>query len=76
MGFLVSSESVPSPEQMKFCRNFLIEWNFLGILFGRFLARIAEYLLNGSPKEVKFHSGNIPYRPGFKNHLMCTDVTV
>jgi hypothetical protein len=28
---------------------------FAVILFGRLLPRIAEYLLNGSPREVKFH---------------------
>jgi hypothetical protein len=54
-GFLASSESSPSPEQMEFCRIFLSKWNFLGIRFGGLLARIAEYLLNGSPREVKFH---------------------
>jgi hypothetical protein len=55
MGFLASMESSQSPEQMEFCGNFLSKWNFLGISFGRLLARIAEYLLNGSPKEVKLH---------------------
>jgi hypothetical protein len=34
------------PEQMKI---------FSEILFGGLLARIAEYSLNGSPREVKFH---------------------
>jgi hypothetical protein len=43
-------------EQMEFCRNFLSKWNFAGILFGGLLARIAEYLLNGRPREVKFHT--------------------
>jgi hypothetical protein len=38
---------------MEFCGNFLSKWNFSGILFGGLLARIAEYLLNGSPREVK-----------------------
>jgi hypothetical protein len=55
-GFLVSSESSPSPKQMEFCRNFLSKWNFLGISFGGLVARIAEYLLNGSPREVKFYT--------------------
>ncbi len=55
-GFLESSELSPSPEQMEFHGNFLSEWNFLGILFGRLLARIAEYSLNGSLREVKFHT--------------------
>jgi hypothetical protein len=55
-GFLASSESSPSPEQTEFHRNFLSKWNFLGILFGGLLARIAEYLLNGSLREVKFHT--------------------
>jgi hypothetical protein len=42
------------------------EWNFAGIsrangisrgiLFGGLLARIAEYLLNGSPRQVKLHT--------------------
>jgi hypothetical protein len=54
-GFLASSESSPSLEQMEFCGNFLSEWNFSGILFGGLFARIAEYLLNGSPREGKFH---------------------
>jgi hypothetical protein len=40
---------------MEFCGNFLSKWNFSGILFGGLLARIAEYLQNGSPREVKFH---------------------
>jgi hypothetical protein len=40
---------------MEFRRNFLSEWNFVGISFGRLLARIAEYLLNGSLREVKFY---------------------
>ncbi len=55
-GFLASSESSPSPEQMEFHGNFLSEWNFLGILFGGLLARIAEYLLNGILRDVKFHT--------------------
>ncbi len=50
------SKLSPSPEQMEFCRNLLSKWNFVGILFGGLLARIAKYLLNGSPREVKFHS--------------------
>jgi hypothetical protein len=50
-GFPASLELSPSPEQMEFCRNFLSKWNFAGILFGGLLARIAEYLLNGSPRE-------------------------
>jgi hypothetical protein len=41
---------------MEFCGNFLSIWNFAGISFGGLLARIAKYLLNGSPKEVKFHN--------------------
>jgi hypothetical protein len=45
-----------SPEQMGFCGNFLSKWNFVEILFGRLLAKIAEYLLNGSLREVKFHT--------------------
>jgi hypothetical protein len=55
-GFLASSELSPSPEQMEFCGNFPSEWNFTGILFGGLLARIAEYSLNVSPREVKFHT--------------------
>jgi hypothetical protein len=55
-GFLASLESSPSPKQMEFCGNFPSKWKFLGILFGGLLARIAEYLLNGSPREVKFHN--------------------
>jgi hypothetical protein len=55
-GFLASLELSPSLEQIEFCRNFLSKWNFLGILFGGLLARIAEYLLNGSPREVKFQT--------------------
>jgi hypothetical protein len=55
-GFMASSELSPSPEQMEFCGNFLSKWNFWGILFGGLLARITEYLLNGSPREVKFHT--------------------
>jgi hypothetical protein len=27
----------------------------MGILFGRLLARIAQYFPNGSPREVTFH---------------------
>jgi hypothetical protein len=54
VGFLASSESSPSPEQMEFCWNFLTKWNFVGISFSGLLARIAKYLLNGSPREVKF----------------------
>jgi hypothetical protein len=60
-GFLASSESSPSPERMEFCDNFLSKWNFAGILFGRLLARIAEYSLNGSPREVKFHNDGNNY---------------
>ncbi len=52
--FLASSESSPGPERTEFHGNFLSEWNFLGILFGELLARITEYLLNGSLREVKF----------------------
>jgi hypothetical protein len=55
-GFLASLELNPSLEQMQFRGNFLSKWNFLGILFGRLLARIAEYLLNGIPQEVEFHT--------------------
>jgi hypothetical protein len=40
---------------MEFCGNFLSNWDFSGILFGGLLARIAEYLLNESLREVKFH---------------------
>jgi hypothetical protein len=71
-GFLVSLESSPSPERMKFCGDFLSEWNFLGILFGRFLARIAEYLLNGSPRELKFHNSapTFPIQCLIKNNIM------
>ncbi len=58
-GFLASLESSPSPKQMEFCGNFLSKWNFSGILFGRLLARIAEYLLNGSLRDVKFHSTSL-----------------
>jgi hypothetical protein len=62
-GFPVSLELSPSPEQMEFRGNFLSKWNFVGILFGRLLARIAEYSLNGSPREVKFHKvGNTAQR--------------
>jgi hypothetical protein len=56
VGFPANSESSLSPEKMEFHGNFLCEWNFVGILFGRLLARIAKYLLNGSPREVKFHT--------------------
>jgi hypothetical protein len=55
-GFPANLESSPSPEQMKFCGNFLSKWNFAGISFGGLLARIAKYLLNGIPGEVKFHT--------------------
>jgi hypothetical protein len=55
VGFPASLESSPSPEQMECRGNFLSKWNFSGILFGRLLARIAEYLLNGSLREVNFH---------------------
>ncbi len=55
VGFPEILESSPSPEQMEFCGNYLSKLVFLGILFGGLLARIAEYLLNGSPREVKFH---------------------
>jgi hypothetical protein len=55
-GFPASSESSPSPEQMELRGNFLSKWNFAGILFDRLLARIAEYKLNGSLREVKFHT--------------------
>jgi hypothetical protein len=55
-GFLASLESSPSPERKEFCENFLSEWNFLGILFGGLLARIVEYLQNGSLREVEFQS--------------------
>jgi hypothetical protein len=55
-GILASLELSPSSEQMEFCMNFLSEWNFAGILFGGLLAKIAEYSLNGSPREVKFHT--------------------
>jgi hypothetical protein len=48
VGFPASSELSPSLEQMEFCGNFLSKWNFTRISFGRLLARIAEYLLNGS----------------------------
>jgi hypothetical protein len=41
---------------MEFHGNFLSKWNFLGILFGGLLARITEYSLNGSLREVKFHN--------------------
>jgi hypothetical protein len=54
-GFLAGSELSPRPEQMQFRGIFLSKWNFSGISFGGLLARIAEYLLNGSPREVKFH---------------------
>ncbi len=60
VGFLASSESSPSPKQMEFHGKFLSKWNFLGILFGRLLARIAEYLLNGILKDVKFHTPLLP----------------
>jgi hypothetical protein len=56
MGFLASSELSPSPKQMEFCKNFLSEWNFSGISFGGLLARIAEYFLNGSSRELKIHT--------------------
>jgi hypothetical protein len=55
-GFLASLELSLSPEQMEFCGNFQSKWNFSGISFGGLLARIAEYSLNGSPREVKFHT--------------------
>ncbi len=54
-GFGASLELSPSPEQIEFCGNFLSKWNFAGILIGSLLARIVEYLPNGSPREVKFH---------------------
>ncbi len=54
-GFLASSESSPSPKQMEFHGKFLSKWNFLGILFGGLLARIAEYALNGILRLAKFH---------------------
>jgi hypothetical protein len=50
-------ELSPSPEQMEFHQTFLSKQNFAGIFFGGLLARIAEYLLNGSPRKVKFHIG-------------------
>jgi hypothetical protein len=56
VGFLVSLDLSPSLEQMEVCWNFLIEWNLLGISFGGLLAKIAEYLLNWSPREVKYHT--------------------
>jgi hypothetical protein len=55
-GLPASLKSSPSLEQMEFYGNFLGKCNFAGILFGRLLARIAEYLLNGSSREVKFHT--------------------
>jgi hypothetical protein len=55
-GFPASLELSPSPEQMEFRGNFLSKWNFAGISFGNLLARIAKYFLNGSPREVKFHT--------------------
>ncbi len=54
------SKLSPSPEQMEFCRNFLSKLNFTGILFGGLLARIAKYLLNGCPRQVKFHIHTVP----------------
>jgi hypothetical protein len=51
-GFSASLEFSLSLEQMEFCRNFLSTWIFVGILFGRLLARIPKYLLTGSPTEV------------------------
>ncbi len=57
-GFLASSESSPSLERMEFRGNFLSKWNFAGILFCGFLARIAEYLLNGSLREVNSTVGS------------------
>jgi hypothetical protein len=45
---------------MDFFGNFLSKWNFRGILCGGLLASIAEYLLNGSPREVKFHNPRPP----------------
>jgi hypothetical protein len=62
--FLVSLESSPSPKRMEFRGNFLSKWNFLGISFGGLLARIAEYLLNGSPGEMKFHTQMMNMIPG------------
>jgi hypothetical protein len=56
VGFLASSKLRPSPKQMESCMNSLRKRNFLGILFGGLVARIAEYSLNGSPREVKFHT--------------------
>ncbi len=55
----MSLELSPSPEQMEFYGKFLSKWNFLGILFGRLLARIAEYLLNRILRDVKFHSKDV-----------------
>jgi hypothetical protein len=57
--FLASSESSPSPKRMEFQGKFLSEWNFSGILFGGLLARIAEYLLNGILRDVKFHTDGL-----------------
>jgi hypothetical protein len=41
---------------MEFDGNFLSKWDFARIYFGGLSARIAEYSLNGSPREVKFHT--------------------
>jgi hypothetical protein len=54
-GIPASLELSLSPEQIELSGNFLSKQNFAGILFGRLVARIAKYLLNGSPREVKFH---------------------
>ncbi len=85
-GFPASSESSLSPEQMYFCGNFLSEWNFAGIPVDRLLVKIAEYLLNGSPREVKSHiPTTVPPqmppplhkcprpRPCHRNHRHCRD---
>jgi hypothetical protein len=66
-GFPASSELSPSPEQMEFCKNFLSKWNSTVIPFGGLLVRIAKYLLNGSPSEVKFQNNRHRGLAGRKN---------
>jgi hypothetical protein len=58
-GSLASLKLSSSPEQMEFHGKFLRKQNFLGILFGGLLARIAKKLLNGILRDVKFHMVSI-----------------
>jgi hypothetical protein len=56
--------------------NFLSKWNFAGILFGGLLARIAKYLLNGSPRELKFHTVPIAAAAAIAAAIALTAATV